>query len=223
MLVQIDVREKDRVKSAKEYYEKQGLDVEVCELEVGDYLFDHKVVFEMKVVSDFVSSIQNGKVFNQAINQAENYDYHFVIIQGDEHARAKALAMSRNFQEVTYFQYLGAIASLNRYTTVIESYSPFINEAYYRMQITAKKCLSNKPIVKKFPRKHKNAAFNYLCYCIYGINQQKAHRITETLELKSLNDLMNLTIGDLTNIKGIGKKTAENIIGAINESQNQIS
>ena len=223
MLVQIDVREKDRVKSAKEYYEKQGLDVEVCELEVGDYLFDHKVVFEMKVVSDFVSSIQNGKVFNQAINQAENYDYHFVIIQGEEHARAKALAMSRNFQEVTYFQYLGAIASLNRYTTVIESYSPFINEAYYRMQITAKKCLSNKPIVKKFPRKHKNAAFNYLCYCIYGINQQKAHRITETLELKSLNDLMNLTIGDLTNIKGIGKKTAENIIGAINESQNQIS
>lgn len=223
MLVQIDVREKDRVKSAKEYYEKQGLDVEVCELEVGDYLFDHKVVFEMKVVSDFVSSIQNGKVFNQAINQAENFDYHFVIIQGDEHARAKALAMSRNFQEVTYFQYLGAIASLNRYTTVIESYSPFINEAYYRMQITAKKCLSNKPIVKKFPRKHKNAAFNYLCYCIYGINQQKAHRITETLELKSLNDLMNLTIGDLTNIKGIGKKTAENIIGAINESQNQIS
>lgn len=223
MLVQIDVREKDRVKSAKEYYEKQGLDVEVCELEVGDYLFDHKVVFEMKVVSDFVSSIQNGKVFNQAINQAENYDYHFVIIQGEEHARAKALAMSRNYQEVTYFQYLGAIASLNRYTTVIESYSPFINEAYYRMQITAKKCLSNKPIVKKFPRKHKNAAFNYLCYCIYGINQQKAHRITETLELKSLNDLMNLTIGDLTNIKGIGKKTAENIIGAINESQNQIS
>ena len=223
MLVQIDVREKDRVKSAKEYYEKQGLDVEVCELEVGDYLFDHKVVFEMKVVSDFVSSIQNGKVFNQAINQAENYDYHFVIIQGEEHARAKALAMSRNFQEVTYFQYLGAIASLNRYTTVIESYSPFINEAYYRMQITAKKCLSNKPIVKKFPRKHKNPAFNYLCYCIYGINQQKAHRITETLELKSLNDLMNLTIGDLTNIKGIGKKTAENIIGAINESQNQIS
>ena len=217
MLVQIDVREKDRVKSAKEYYEKQGLDVEVCELEVGDYLFDHKVVFEMKVVSDFVSSIQNGKVFNQAINQAENYDYHFVIIQGDEHARAKALAMSRNFQEVTYFQYLGAIASLNRYTTVIESYSPFINEAYYRMQITAKKCLSNKPIVKKFPRKHKNAAFNYLCYCIYGINQQKAHRITEALKLKSLNDLMTLTTEDLTNIKGIGEKTANNILQAIGD------
>ncbi len=215
MLVQIDVREKDRVKSAKEYYEKQGLDVEVCELEVGDYLFDHKVVFEMKVVSDFVSSIQNGKVFNQAINQAENFDYHFVIIQGDEHARAKALAMSRNFQEVTYFQYLGAIASLNRYTTVIESYSPFINEAYYRMQITAKKCLSSKPIVKKFPRKDKNVAFNFLCYSIYGINWKKAKVIVDTLNLKTLNDLMELNIDDLTNIEGIGEKTATNILNSI--------
>ena len=215
MLVQIDVREKDRVKSAKEYYEKQGLDVEVCELEVGDYLFDHKVVFEMKVVSDFVSSIQNGKVFNQAINQAENFDYHFVIIQGDEHARAKALAMSRNYQEVTYFQYLGAIASLNRYTTVIESYSPFINEAYYRMQITAKKCLSNKPIVKKFPRKDKNVAFNFLCYSIYGINWKKAKVIVDTLNLKTLNDLMELNIDDLTNIEGIGEKTATNILNSI--------
>lgn len=215
MLVQIDVREKDRIKSAKEYYEKQGLDVEVCELEVGDYVFDHKVTFEMKLISDFVSSIQNGKVFNQAINQAENYDYHFVIIQGDEHARAKALAMSRNFQEVTYFQYLGAIASLNRYTTVIESYSPFINEAYYRMQITAKKCLSNKPIVKKFPRKDKNVAFNFLCYSIYGINWKKAKVIVDTLNLKTLNDLMELNIDDLTNIEGIGEKTATNILNSI--------
>ena len=223
MLVQIDSREQSRVKSATEYYEQQGLEVEVCELEIGDYLFDNKVVFEFKTISDFVSSIQEGRVFNQAINMAENYNWTFVVIQGDEHARAKALAMSRNYHEITYFGYLGAIASLNRYTTVIESYSPFINEAYYRMMITAKKCLSNKPIVKKFPRKHKNPAFNYLCYCIYGINQQKAHRITEALELKSLNDLMTLTVEDLTNIKGIGKKTAENIIGAINESQNQIS
>ena len=215
MLVQIDVREKDRIKSAKEYYEKQGLDVEVCELEVGDYVFDHKVAFEMKLISDFVSSIQNGKVFNQAINQAENFDYHFVIIQGDEATRAKCLAMSRNYHEISYFGYLGAIASLNRYTTVIESYSPHIHEAYYRMMITAKKCLSNKPIVKKFPRKHKNTAFNFLCYCIYGVNHKKAKAIVDTLDLHSLNDLMKLNIDDLTNIEGIGEKTAQNILNNI--------
>ena len=163
MKITIDSREQKRIKSATEYYEKQGLEVEVKEEQTGDYIFNDKVVFEFKTIPDFVSSIQSGRVFNQAINQAENYDYHYVIIQGDEHARAKALAMSRNYREVTYFQYLGAIASLNRYTTVIESYSPFIHEAYYRMLVTANKALSQKPIVKKYPRKDRRKVLNVFC------------------------------------------------------------
>lgn len=219
MLVQIDSREQNRIKSATEYYKQQGLDVEVCELEVGDYIFDGKVVFEMKLIPDFISSIQNGKIFNQAINQAESFDYHYVIIQGDEHTRSRSIGMSKNYIPVNITQYLGAIASLNRFTTVIESYNPIIQEAYYRMLITAKKALQDKPIVKKFPRKHKNPAFNYLCYCIYGINSKKAKIITDTYELKSLNDLLQLTTEDLQNIEGIGEKTAKNIIEAIHGNQ----
>ena len=217
MQLTIDSREQSRIQSATEYYKEQGITVEVKEEQVGDYIFNNQVVFEFKTIPDFVSSIQNGKIFNQAINQAETYDYHYVIIQGDDHTRAKALAMSRNYREVTYFQYLGAIASLNRYTTVIESYSPFINEAYYRMLITAKKCLQNKPIVKKFPRKDKNVCFNWLCYCNYGINAKKATAIIETLELHTLSDLQNLTKEQLLSVDGIADKTAEKILKAIGE------
>ena len=217
MQLTIDSREQSRIQSATEYYKQQGLTVEVKEEQVGDYIFDDKVVFEFKTIPDFVSSIQNGKIFNQAINQAETYDYHYVIIQGDDHTRAKALAMSRNYREVTYFQYLGALASLNRYTTVIESYSPFINEAYYRMLITAKKCLQNKPIVKKFPRKDKNPAFNYLCYCIYGVSAKRAKDIVYTCHLQTMEDLFNLTHQDLTKIDGIGDNLADRILSAISE------
>ena len=217
MQVKIDSREQSRIKSATEYFKSQGLEVEVCELEIGDYLFDDKVCFEFKLVSDFVASIQDKRVFNQAVEMAENFDYSFVIIQGDEHSRAKAIAMSRNYREVTYFQYLGAIASLNRYTTVIESYSPFINEAYYRMLITAKKCLQNKPIVKKYPRKHKNPAFNYLAYCIYGVSAKRASEIVYTCHLKTMEDLFNLTHQDLVKIDGIGDNLADRILTAISE------
>ena len=218
--VKIDNREQDRIKSATEYYQQQGLTVSVEELEIGDYIFTdgtNEVVFEFKVISDFISSIQSGRVFNQAISQAENFDYHFVVIQGDEATRAKCIAMSRNYQEVNYFQYLGAIASLNRYTTVIESYSPFINESYYRMLINAKKCLQNKPIVKKFEKKHKNTAFNFLCYTIYGINHKKAKSIVEAYDLKTLSDIQNLTMEKLTAIDGIGTKNAKRIMDAIGE------
>lgn len=219
MHVQIDSREKDRIKSSSQYYQEQGLEVEVSELPIGDYIFDDKVCFEFKLVSDFVASIQDGRVFNQSIEMAENYDHAFVIIHGDLATRSKCLAMSRNYRQVTIFQYIGAISSLNRYVTVLQCPSPFINESYYTMMKQAQKCLKQKPIVKKFPKKHKNPAFNWLCYCNYGISAKKAKAITDQYNLHSLNDLMKLTVEDLTLIEGIGKQTATKIIGAIHGSQ----
>jgi ERCC4-type nuclease len=217
--VVIDSREQSRITSATQYYENQGYEVEVTELPIGDYIFNNQVCFEYKTIPDFISSIQSGRVFNQDINMAENYDYHYVIIQGDEHTRSRSLGMSRNYIPVNITQYLGAIASLNRFTTVIESYNPIIEEAYYRMQITAHKALMNKPLVKKFPKKHRNPALNFLCYSIYGINYKKAQVIVDTYELESLDELFELTKEKLLNIEGIGEKTAQNIIEAIHGSQ----
>lgn len=218
MMVKIDSREKDRVKSASKYYKKQGLEVSVEELEIGDYIFTdgtNEVVFEMKLISDFVSSIQSGRVFNQSIEMAENYDYRFVMIHGDLSTRSKCIAMSRNYREINVFQYIGAISSLNRYVTVLQCYSPFINESYYTMMTQAKKCIQNKIIVKKFPRKHKNNAFNWLCYCNYGISSKKATAIIKTLNLQTLEDLQKLTIDQLTSVPGIGETIAQKIMDGL--------
>ena len=166
-------------------------------------------------MSDFISSIQNNRVFNEAINQAENYDWHYVLIQGNEHDRSKCLAMTKHYQPVNLFQFHGAIASINRYSTVIECYSPFINEAFYKMYIQAKKDLSNKPIIKKFERKEKNAAFNYLAYCVYGVSAKRANDIVQALDLHTLEDLLYLDCDKLTNIDGIGPKLANKIINTI--------
>ena len=169
----------------------------------------------MKLISDFVSSIQNGRVFNQSINMTENYDYSFVMIHGDLATRSKCLAMSRNYQQITVYQYIGAISSLNRYVTVLQCYSPYLNESYYTMLTQARKCLQKKPIVKKFPRKDKNVCFNWLAYCNYGISAKKATAIVDTLDLHTLNDLQNLTLEELLTVEGIGKKNAKSIIEGI--------
>lgn len=220
MLVQIDSREKDRVKSASKYFKEQGLEVSVEELEIGDYIFTdgtNEVVFEFKLISDFITSIQDHRVFNQSVEMAENYDFSFVIIHGDSHTRSKCIAMSRNYREVNLFQYIGAICSLNRYVTVLQVTSPFINESYYTMMTQAKKCLSTKPIVKKFPKKDKNTAFNFLCHDVYGINWKKAKTIVETLNLHTKKDLDTLTKEKLVSVEGIADKTAEKILKAIGE------
>ena len=217
MNLKIDDREQNRIQSATDYYTKQGYNVTIEELPIGDYIFQDKVCFEFKTIPDFISSIQSGRVFNQAINMAETYPYNYVIIHGDEHNRAKTLAMSRHYQPITIYQYLAAIASLNRYITVIESYTPYIEEAYYRMMITSKKCLQDKPIVKKFPKKHRNPALNYLCYCVYGLNYKRATDIVNTLDLHTLEDLLYLDHDKLTRINGIGPKLADKIINTISD------
>lgn len=222
MKIQIDAREKDRIRSSTKYYTEQGLDVEVCELPVGDYVFDDKVCFEFKLVSDFIASIQDHRVFNQSIEMAENYDHAFVIIYGDLFNRSKYLAMSRNYREISVFQYIGAISSLNRYVTVLQVYNPYIDEAYYTMMVQAKKCLSNKPIVKKFPRKHRNPAYNYLSYCVYGVNSKRASEICSQLDLHTLEDLLYLDHHQLTNIDGIGPKLADRILTTISTDTYQV-
>lgn len=218
MQITIDSREQTRIDSAKKYFKEQGLEVTVEELEIGDYIFsdgNDEVCFEFKLISDFISSIQDGRVFNQCISQAENFNHHFCVIHGDSATRSKCIAMTKNYRKVTVFQYISAICSINRYSTVIQVSSPFINESYYTMMTQAKKCLSNKPIVKKFPRKNKNTAFNFLCYTIYGINYKKAQAIVEHYNLKTLTDIQKLTIEKLVKVDGIGEHTAKRIIEAI--------
>ena len=213
--VTIDNREQSRIKPACKYFTSQGLDPKVNELMVGDYLFtdgEKYCCFEMKTVQDFIASIQDGRVFNQSVDMAENYEYSFVIIVGNESERAKALAITRNYRKVTVFQYLSAIASLNRYVTVIESYSPYIEESFYRMMTQAKKCLQGKPIVKKFSKKVRNNAYNWLVYCNYGISSKKGQLIVDELGLETLSDLQAIELEDLTSIKGIGEATAQRII-----------
>ena len=217
MLVKISDKEQNRIPKAEEYFQELGCETQVTNLQYGDYVFDEKVAVEYKTMADFIASIQDNRVFNEAINQAENYDWHYVLIHGNEHERAKCISMTQHYIPVNLFQFHGAIASINRYSTVIECYTPWINEAFYKMYIQAKKDLSNKPIVKKFPKKDKNTAFNFLCYTIYGINHKKAKSIVDAYDLKTLSDIQNLTMEKLTAIDGIGTKNAKRIMDAIGE------
>ena len=214
----IDSREQDRINSATEYYTQQGLTVKVAELEVGDFLFSNgteEVIFEFKLIEDFITSIQDGRVFNQAISQSEEFNYHFVLIHGSLYDRTQAIIRSRDYVPMTIEQYIGSISSLNRYTTVLQCYNPAIDEAYFTMMKQAEKCLQNRPIVKKFPRKDKNVCFNYLAYCVYGISGKKAQSIVTELDLHTLEDLLYLDHDKLTAVDGIGEKLAERIINTI--------
>ena len=97
----VDSREQNRIEPAQDYFTSKGYDVEVKQLAIGDYLFDDKVVFEFKTQSDFINSILDNRVFNEAVDQQLEYPYHFVIIQGTNRDRKRAIDEINTYQRFT--------------------------------------------------------------------------------------------------------------------------
>lgn len=217
MFVQIDNREKhSRIEAAIEYYNGFSDDTKVQELPFGDYIFDKQVVFEYKTLSDFVESVKSNRVFNQAIDQSTAYRFHFVIIVAGERERRGYFNKLKHLgNPKLYFsnsKYLGAVARLNTYTTVLQARTE--EEAFQLMRVQARKCLDNKHVIKRLEKKTDNPCLNWLMN-IKHISDVKAELIVEGLGLETLSDLLEVTNIDLQSIKGIGSETAAIVLRSI--------
>ena len=208
--ITIDSREQNRIKPAKTYFENEGYEVKIQELTTGDYLFNDKVVMEFKTWPDFISSITDGRLWNETIKQMETYPIHFVVIHGTN--RDYKQAFEHNGLEDKHIT--GAIARLNTYTKIIRG-TGTLTDTFELMKATAEKCLDNKTITRQFDTKTINPAFNYLAYCIDGIKGERAKTIVNTLKIETLNDLLKLDEKQLTSVPGIGPALSQKILEAI--------
>lgn len=218
MFIQIDDREKQsRIDNAIKYYSENYNDECVIKhLPFGDFVFENQVVIEYKSLKDFVNSVKSHRVFNQAIDQSFVFSHHFIIVVSNERERRGYFNKLKHLsQSGLYFDekmYIGAIARLNTYTTVIQANNEL--EAFLYMRSQARKCLDNKHIIKRLEQKTDNPAFNFLMN-IKHISDVKAETIVDGLQLYSLEDLLNITNNDLQSLNGIGSTTAGIIMKAI--------
>lgn len=208
--VVIDSRETHRIDIATEYFESHGYKVSVKELPTGDYLFNNKVVFEFKTWADFMSSITDGRLWNETQKQMENFDIHFVVIHGT----------NRDYQEAFQHNGLedkmitGAIARLNTYTKILHG-TRTIQDTFGMMMTTAEKCLDDKTLCRQFGTKSVNKAFDCLSCCVDDIKGERAKAIVNTLGLETIKDVTNLTYDDLVKVPGIGDVLANKVLNAI--------
>lgn len=79
--LKIDVAEnKNRIRDVTKIADKRGYDVEVCKLEVGDYLWeDDGIIIEYKTAADFISSINDKRLVNECMAMKEQYEYCYLI------------------------------------------------------------------------------------------------------------------------------------------------
>lgn len=212
----IDHREKTRKYDAFSYYKHDPRinHTMIGELPTGDYIFYKKdtepqngVVFEYKTIPDFINSVKEGRIFNQSIDQAQEFVYHSVIIVGNDE---EELLSGMLFNEEHYY---GAIDRLSTYTNVRQV--PTQERAFKTMLNTAIKCLENKTLFKKYPKNFGNPASRYLCYNVLGVGEETSLKIQHKLKLQNLDDLFKLDLEKLTSVDGVGEKTAEKILETI--------
>lgn len=209
----IDSREqnnKTRYQLCKKYFQNQGYKITTKELSTGDYIFNDQVVMEFKTWSDFMSSITDGRLWNESQKQMENYNIHFVVLHGTNRDYQEAFQHNGLTDEMI----TGAIARLLTYTKIIRG-TGTLEDTFELMKVTAEKCLDNKTLTKQFGTKSINPAFNFLCYCVDDIKGERAKTIVNYLHLKTLNDLMKLDAAQLTSVPGIGEVLTGKILEAL--------
>lgn len=219
MNIKIDNREGQRIEHMKTHYNKNK--ITVTQLETGDFIFNDKIAFEYKTLPDFISSIHDGRLIEQAIRLNQTYPYPFIIIQaGEKELQAELnknyfLRRTRKKNKPPAFttkQYYGMINRLNCYVTVITC--PTEAQCFESMINQAEKCLDDAPVNRKIV-KTGNPAYQCLRYCIRGVGEKTARKITTGLELETIQDLTQITIEDLASIHGVSRSKAEKIYGQI--------
>ena len=221
MKVCIDTREKERKDRANIFYSGKGHDTSIEMLDVGDYLFDDRVVFEYKEIGDFMQSINNESLFNEAANQSLKYPFHYVIIVGDMKAYVKSNFQYSRMDDygkyilLNYGKYYGALRRLRTFTTPIECSDE--KQAFYEMLLQAIKCLDGKSkYYSNVSRQVESQDPSDILLCsVNGVSSKKAEAIRKHHSINTIYDLMKLTINDFKDVNFIGEKTATNIYNFI--------
>jgi len=214
--VLIDDRENKRVDYALNHY--SPFNPEIKHLDIGDYIFkgenDVEVVFEYKTGSDFLNSItENNHLHNQVWEMSSNYDYTFIIIECEDiRQEINSLYYSTGI-DISLKQVNGAISEFNTVSTVLTAQTQY--QAFDLMMRQAGKIIQQKPFRYKYGKKSTNWALNILTG-MKGL-EKIGENIVKTLDLHTLDDIMNLTKEELVQVDKVGEKTADKILNNIRE------
>ena len=60
-----------------------GANVEIKTLPIGDYIVSHETVVERKTINDLLSSIFDGRLFDQCNRLKDHFQFPIILVEGD--------------------------------------------------------------------------------------------------------------------------------------------
>ncbi len=180
-----------------------GINLEIKTLPVGDYIVAPETVVERKTVSDLVSSIFDGRLFDQCHRLKEHYQFPILIIEGD----------IDEIEELTEnpLVFYGAISSI-----AIDFKIPVIptpnatHTSKLLISMCSRKDASKGPFIKKIRKSNdlQKQQLSMLC-SLPGVGEKTAIRMLE--KFGTPLRVLSSSIIELSKVSGLGEARAKNI------------
>jgi ERCC4-type nuclease len=188
--------------------EANGIEFEFRTVHVGDYVISDRVCMERKTVSDFESSLINGRLFEQIKRLKENYEFPILLLEGNqEDFRLKNNVINGTIASLYIDHGIEVICTYN----ARNSADIIANIARHEQEKEQRE-----PSLKGGARAHTNEQFQeFIIGNIPGIGPKLAKSLLK--HFKNIRNIANAEIKELTEVDKIGKKKAENIHNTINK------
>ena len=201
--IRIVIDERERKSGIPKLLRAIGVNVEVKTLPIGDYIVSHETVVERKSIHDFISSIFDGRLFDQCNRLKEHFKFPIILLEG-------------NVDEIESITenplvFYGALS-----TIAVDFKIPVIptpnasHTAKLLISLSSRKESIKGPLLKKIKKSNDTQKQQLIVLCsLPGIGEKTAIRMLEKFgtPLKALSS----STKDLAKIPGLGELRAKKI------------
>ncbi len=178
------------------------------QLEIGDYIISDRIAIERKSVNDFLESIKDGRLFEQLKNLKNNYEKPILVIEGES-------LFSRGFHENAIY---GALASIIGDFSIPVIFTKNPRETSKLISSLVRREFSERREISLRKEKkimNDDDRIQYIIESLPNISATLAKRLLE--HFGCVRNIINAEIGELMQVKGIGRKIAEEIYELVNK------
>ena len=207
--LRIVVDEREKKSGIPDLLKGTGINVEIKTLPIGDYIVAPETVVERKTISDLVSSIFDGRLFDQCNRLKEHYQFPILLIEGD----------IDEIEELTEnpLIFYGAISSIAIDFKIPVIHTPNASHtSKLLISMCSRKDASKGPFIKKIRKSRdiQKQQLSVLC-SLPGVGEKTAIRMLEKFGTPLM--VLRSSITELSKVGGLGEARAKNIKKVLQE------
>jgi len=201
--LRIVVDEREKKSGIPDLLRGTGINLEIKMLPVGDYIVAPETVVERKTISDLVSSVFDGRLFDQCNRLKEHYQFPILLIEGN----------IDEIEELTEnsLVFYGAISSIAIDFKIPVIHTPNASHtSKLLISMCSRKDASKGPFIKKIRKSNdiQKQQLSMLC-SLPGVGEKTAIRMLE--KFGTPLRVLSSSTTELSKVSGLGEARAKNI------------